>query len=154
MSRLMACLLVSLSAAAGQTTVEYGLGAARAATTTAPLTKGAGKAMGGLADRLDKALKTDAKPAAAATAKPAVKESAANTAVPAAHTPPPPAPIWEDPSGIQTGLSYGELVRRFGPASLEIAGADGKSLTYSGKNGTFEIQVRDEKVTSVEKPKS
>jgi len=146
-------------AAAGQTAVEYGLGAARAATTTAPA-KGVGKAMSGLADSLDQTLKagqpgSHTKPSAAATAKSAAKKSsaAAETPSPSVHPPPPPAPAWEDPSGIQTGLSYGELVRRFGPPALEITGAEGRSVAYSGKNGAFQLEVRDDKVTSVEKPK-
>lgn len=159
MARSTACLvsfslwLTMAGTAAGQAAVEYGLGAARAATTAAPA-KSVGKTISGLAGRLDKAVKagqqrSDAKPVAAITAKPA-----AQTPTPSAHTPPLPAPNWEDPSGIQTGLSYGELVHRFGPPALEITGAAGRSLTYSGKNGAFQLGVQDQKVTSIEKPKS
>jgi hypothetical protein len=167
MVRSIACLSVSFSLwltmagpAAGQAAVEYGLGAARAATTVAPA-KGAGQVIGGLAGSLEKAVKagqqrSDAQPAATTTAKPAVEKSssAAKTESPLAHISPPPAPNWEDPSGIQTGLSYQELIRRFGPPALEITGERGRSLAYSGKNGVFQLQVQDDKVTSIEKPKS
>jgi len=167
MARSIACLSVSFSLwltmagpAAGQATVEYGLGAARAATTVAPA-KGAGKVFDGLAGSLEKALKagrqgSDAQPVATTTAKPAVEKSssAAKSQSPFADISPPPAPNWEDPSGIQTGLSYKELIRRFGPPALEITGEGGRSLTYSGKNGACQLQVQDDKVTSIEKAKS
>ena len=141
-------------AATGQAVVEYGLGAARAATTGAPA-KGVGKAVSGLARSLDKAVtagqqRSDAEPVAATTAKPVAKTPASSST----PTSPMPAPNWEDPSGIQTGLSYGELIRRFGPPALEITSTEGRSLTYSGKNGAFQLEVQDEKVTSIEKPKS
>jgi hypothetical protein len=90
----------------GQAAVEAGLGAARAATSTAPA-KGLGKSMSGLAGSLDKALK----------AGPPKAES--TVATPSANTPsaaPAPAPVanWEDPAGIEPGLSYEDMVRRFG----------------------------------------
>jgi hypothetical protein len=66
MTRSIAFLSVSFSlwlavagVAYGQAAVEAGLGAARAATTTAPA-KGLGKSMSGLAGSLDKALKAGA----------------------------------------------------------------------------------------------
>jgi len=146
--------------AAGQATVEYGLGAGRAATTTAPA-GGLGKAMSGLAGTLDKMVNggkqtSDAQPVAATTTKRAAKKSsaAAKTPAPPVIIAPPPAPNWEDPSGIQTGIGYGELVRRFGPPALAITGPEGRSLTYSGKNGSFQLEVQDEMVTSIEKPRS
>jgi hypothetical protein len=166
MARLMLYRSVSFSlwlamagTALGQATVEYGLGAARAATTAAP-GKAIGKAMSGLAGSLDKALKagqqgSDAQATPASAAKPAAKETSATakTPSPSINTPPPPAPNWEDPKGISTGLGYDELVRRFGPPALEISGAAGRSLTYTGKDGTFQLEVQDGKVTSIEKPK-
>ena len=163
MTRSMACLSISFllwltmpGTAAGQAAVEAGLGAARAATTAAPAS-GVGKAIGGLAGSLDKALKagqqgSDRQPAAAATAGPAAKTAPASAH--AAASPPPPAPKWEDPSGIETGLGYQELVRRFGPPSLEISGEMGRSLTYSGKSGAFHLDVQDDRVTSIRKPQS
>ena len=159
MARSIAYALVSFplwlamsGTAAGQTAVEAGLGAARAATTAAPA-KGIGKAMSGLAGSLEKTVQarrqsSDGLPAGAATAR-----TAAGTLSPSAKDAPPDAPDWEDPSGIQTGIGYPELVRRFGPA-LEITDELGKSLTYSGKAGVFQVEVRDGKVTSIVRPKS
>ncbi len=166
MARLIVYLSVSFSlwlamagTAAGQAAVEYGLGTGRAATVAPE--KGVGKAMSGLAGSLEKAIKAgqqsaDAQPTPATAAKLAAKRSSstANTPSPSINTPPPPAPNWEDPNGISTGLSYGELVRRFGPPALEITGGARRSLTYSGKDGPFELEVQDGKVTSIEKPKS
>src|ERR1017187_9923614 len=151
------CIMMA-GAAAGQAMVEYSLGAARAATTAAPA-KGIGDAIGGLAGSLDKAVKawqqdSDGKPAAATTTETAVRNtSRAVKTSRSAHISPPPASNREDPSGIQAGLNYGEMVRRFGPPALEISDDVGRSLTYSGKTGAFQIEVRDEKVTSIEKPK-
>src|ERR1039457_3889415 len=85
--------LAMAGTASGQAAVEYGLGAARAATTAAPV-KAVGKSIGGLAGSLDKVLKagqqsSDLQPSAA---------SAASAAMPAAKAPPPsadtaPAPV-------------------------------------------------------------
>ena len=158
MVRSTACIAVSFSlwlsmagSAAGQATVESGLGAARAVTTTAPA-RGIGKSMSGLAGSLDKALKggqQSEQPAAAVSAKPA-----ARTAATSPKTSPSPVVNWEDPSGIEPGLVYDELVRRFGPSSLAISGGAERSLTYQGKDGVFQVKVQDGVVTSIEKPQS
>ena len=145
--------LVMTGTAAGQAAVEYGLGAAHAATGAAPA-KGIGKAMSGLAGSLDKAVKAGQQGSDAQAGAAATTNTTAKTLSPSTRTPPPPVPNWEDPSGIQTGLSYGELVRRFGPAAMEITDDLGKSLTYSGKAGAFQLEIRDGKVTSVDRPKS
>jgi hypothetical protein len=155
MARSIAGISISFSlwlamagTAAGQAAVEYGLGAARAATTAAPA-QGVGKAIGGLAGSLDKAVKAGQQRSEATPAKRAPKTPALS-----ANTAATPAPSWEDPSAIRTGLTYGEVVRRFGPPALEITGEAGRSLTYSGTNGTFQLEIQDEKVASIEKPKS
>jgi hypothetical protein len=130
--------------ASGQATVEAGLGAARAVTSTAPA-KGLGKSMSGLAGSLDKALKAGPPKAQATVAD-----------IPSANTPsaaPAPVANREDPGGIEPGLSYEELVRRFGPAAMAITSGTEKSLTYPGKDGMFQVKVQDGKVTSIAKPK-
>ena len=159
MLRSTACIAVSFSLwlcmagpAAGQATVEAGLGAARAVTTTAPA-RGIGKSMSGLAGSLDKALKggqqsSNEQPAAPASAKPATR-----TASTSPKAPPVPVVNWEDPSGIEPGLAYDELVRRFGPSSLAITGGAERSLTYPGKDGVFQVKLKDDVVTSIEKPR-
>jgi hypothetical protein len=160
MVRSTACIAVSFSLwlsmagpAAGQATVESGLGAARAVTTTAPA-RGIGKSMSGLAGSLDKALKggqqgSNEQPAAVVPAKPATKAGATSP-----KTSPPPVVNWEDPSGIEPGLAYDELVRRFGPSSMAITAGAERSLTYRGKDGVFQVKVQDGVVTSIEKPQS
>ena len=122
--------------AAGQAAVEAGLGAARAGTTTAPA-KSIGKAMSGLADRLDKAVKAGRQDSGGLPAGTAAARSTARTQSASANNAPPPASNWEDPSDIPIGLTYQELVRRFGPPAMEITGESGKSLTYSVKPGLF-----------------
>jgi hypothetical protein len=136
--------LLAAGTAAGQAAVEAGLGAGRAAITTAPAS-GIGKAISGLAGGLDKA----GKGSAGSTTVTTVRMSPASTVkAPAA------ASNWEDAGGIETGLGYAELVRRFGPPAMSITSETGTSLTYTGKAGMFQLEVRDGKVASVEKPKS
>jgi hypothetical protein len=138
---------LTASPAAGQAAVEYGLGAARAGTTAAPA-KGIGKSMSGLADKLNQTLKTEQRDSQGSPARTTVRYSSPAKVSPA------PAQNWEDPDGIQKGLDYAELVRRFGPPAMAITGDTGTSLTYSGKAGTFLLEVREGKVASIEKPRS
>lgn len=135
--------LIPAGAASAQTAVEAGLGASRAATSTAPA-KGLGKAMSGLAGSLDKIMK--------AGKQETESSSTGAHAVPSRSAIPPPATNWEDPGGIEVGLSYADLVRRFGPGAMEITDGTGKSLTYPAKGGAFQVEVRDGKVASVAKP--
>lgn len=67
-----------------------------------------------------------------------------------------PAPVasWEDPGGIEPGLSYEDLVRRFGPSAMSITSGTEKLLTYRGKDGMFQVKVQDGKVASIAKPKA
>jgi hypothetical protein len=146
MSRSILALWLTLTGAAfGQAAVEAGLGASRAATSTAPA-KGLGKSMAGLAGSLDKALKPAQKEAEATTspAKPS-----APTAAPAPTT---PAPKFEDPAAIEPGLLYAELTRRFGPPVMSMTFDGDTSLSYSGKGGMYQITVAAGKVKTIEKP--
>jgi len=152
--------IVMTGTAAGQATVEAGLGAAGAVTTAAPA-RGIGEALNGLAGSLEKTVwdwqhDSDAKPGGAVTiAMPAKRATpAAKARLRSTHVTPPPAQNWEDPSGIQAGLSYAEVVRRFGPPTMDIMDDAGRSLSYSGKDGAFQVHVADDKVTSIEKPRS
>ncbi len=137
--------------AAGQAVVETGLGAARAATAAGPA-KGIGKSISGLSVALDKALKSgqpasDKQAPTSTTAKPAD-----NTMSAYAGTSAGPQPTWEDPSGVEPGLSYQELVRRFGPPAMAITNSAERSLTYRGKDGMFQVEVRDGVVAEIVKP--
>jgi len=158
MTRSLACFSVSFSLwlamagpAAGQAVVEAGLGAAGAAATAGPA-KGIGKSLSGLYVALDKALKqgqgvSDEQPLAATRAKPAAKTPSTT-----ASASPEPLPNWEDPSGVEPGLGYEELVRRFGPSTMAITNSDGRSLTYRGKDGVYQVEVRDGVVATIVKP--
>jgi hypothetical protein len=129
----------------GQAAVEAGLGASRAATSTAPA-KGLGKSMSGIAGSLDKALK----PAQSRSDETiSVADTVPAPAAPAA----PPASKFEDPAGIEAGLTWAELVRRFGPPAMSMTFDGEQSLSYPGKTGTFQVTVREGKVKSVEKPR-
>jgi hypothetical protein len=150
MTRSMMVLWLAMAGIAyGQATVEAGLGAARAATSTAPA-KGLGKSMSGLAGSVDKALKAGTPKASSAV----VDTPAANAPSAAPAMAPAPAPSWEDPAGIELGLSYEDLVRRFGPSAMSITSGTEKSLSYLGKAGTFQVTVQDGKVASIAKPKA
>ena len=156
MARSIAFLPISFSLwmamsgiASGQEIMESGLGAARAATTAAPA-KGVGKSLSGLAGSLEKAIKAQSpgsleQPSAAATS------AAVQTPLAAANTPP-PAANWEDPGAIEVGITYDELLRRFGPYSMAISDSTRKLLTYRGKAGVFQIAMQDGKVTAIETP--
>ena len=141
--------------ASAQTMVEYGLGAGRAATTTAPAA-GIGKALSGLAEKAgattDAAGKA-AKSGSAGTASPAGASSKTTAAGTAAAPAGAATAKWEDPAGIEAGLSYADLVKRFGPPSLEISGETGKTLTYTSKAGSYHVDIADEKVAEVRRPK-
>jgi len=124
--------------------------AARAATTAAPA-KGVGKSLSGLAGGLEKALKAQS-PSSVEQPSVAAASPAAQRSLAATNTAPAPASNWEDPGAIDVGITYDELVRRFGPYSMAISDSTQKVLTYRGKTGTFQVGMQDGKVTAVEKP--
>ena len=138
--------------AVAQAVVEYGLGAGRAATTTAPA-RSLGKQIGGVFDSLNKAVKAgEDQPAPAGnssapskrstTAAPAGKRTASTGASTA-------APAYEGPRHIQAGVVYEELVRRFGPPSMEITTRPGgRTLSYGAREGTVAVEVENDKVVT------
>ncbi len=136
--------------AAGQAIMESGLGAARAATTAAPA-KGVGKSLSGLAGGLEKALKAQS-PASAEQPSVAAATPAVRTPATAASAAPAPESNWEDAGAIETGITYEELLRRFGPYSMAISDSTQKMLTYRGKAGVFLVTLQDGKVNAIEKP--
>jgi hypothetical protein len=142
---LFLCLAIS-AAAFGQAAVEAGLGASRAATSTAPA-KGLGKSMAGIAGTLDKALKPAQKEADELPAKSPVTTAKAAPAPTSA-----PAPKYEDAAAIEPGLAYADLVRRFGPPAMSTTYDGETTLSYSGKAGMYQLKVVEGKVKSLEKP--
>ena len=60
------------------------------------------------------------------------------------------AAIHEDPRGIQPGMSYEELVRRFGRPDFEVtAGPGTTTLSYLRKDGAIDLELQDGKVIKV-----
>ena len=148
----MSLLLASTTyhTAAGQASVEYGLGASRAATTTAP-SRGLGKQIGGLLDSLNQTVKsqstgTSETKSPTESAKPgrAIKSESKTT------SDPPPTVVYENPQQIPVGIGYDELVRRFGPPSMSIsAGAGRTTLSYLGHGGAVEVELEGGRVVTV-----
>ena len=173
MKRLVFSSLVPLLAvtacptAFGQAVAEYGLGAGRAATTTAPA-RNVANGISGVFDSLTKAAGAESGTAAPGSAAPSpearrtaahktgrrtrAKQStvAAKAATPDATpaTPSPPAPpVYEDPRQIQAGIEYNELVRRFGPPSMSVTTGSGTStLWFSSRETSYQVEVKDGKV--------
>jgi len=151
-------------AAFAQATVEAGMATAGAATATAPVARGIGSSMSGIAGSLNKAVSaagaSNGAPAAASSTAPASKttRSKATLAKTTAATPPAPAAppkVYEDPLNIKAGLSYDDLISRFGPPSMEFSsGNDSRTLTYAVKAGAIQVECQGGKVASVAKPNS
>jgi len=119
-----------------QAAVEYGLGASRAATSTAPAA-GIGKSVAGALSNLDKTIKSAEKTSSETIVLPKETKAAA------------PAKTYEDISKAEVGLAYGELLDRFGPPSMQITGEDGiRKLSY----GATKVQIKDGKVLAILAP--
>jgi hypothetical protein len=159
--------------AAGQSRVEYGALAGAAAGSVGAL-KGVSSSTAGVFGNLDRIMKAEhpavetstpvttvympsSSPRAAAS-RPATQKTAKSSARGAFEPdapPPPPPPDYEDPRQIQAGIGYQELVRRFGPPSLQVTDDESSTtLTYLTKTGPVQVQFSDGKVTSAPKPRS
>jgi hypothetical protein len=127
-----------------QAVVEAGLAAGGAATTAAPAARGIGKsiagALGGLENTLNAAKgEVESRPSASSGSAKAVDRK------PAA-----PAPVYEDPSRIRAGLAYSDLIRRFGPPTMDMNSATGgRSLDYTRKETSVHLELADGKVSAV-----
>ncbi len=116
---ILSLLVASQGIASAQAMVENALGAGRAATSTAPM-KGIGGALNNLEKTLNKSLNgTESAPAAPATHTASTIETVHVT--PAVVTS--PVLHYEEPKQIETGMLYPDLLKRFGPAALEITTA-------------------------------
>jgi len=136
-----------------QDMVEHALGTGRAATTTAPA-KGLGKSVSGLGSALDGLLKSGHGVAAASPVS-ASSETEHRTVVIESEAPAKPAPTFEDAIHIEQGMTYEDMLRHFGPPSLQITDEQGASwLDYASKSGSVRVELQDGKVSSVELPKS
>ena len=145
---LLGVLAAGQGIASAQAMVENAMGAARAATTAAPA-KGIAGALNNMEKTLNKSLNGTSESAPAARPKAAGRSAAVATVAPPV-APPPPAVHYEDPEKIGNGMAYGDVVKRFGPAELEIiTGMNTKSLSYRGHAAVFQIEVVDGKVASI-----
>jgi hypothetical protein len=128
--------------------VEYG-GAAGASANGAAHQQKTGKAIGGVWDRLNQTLQgSDASPKAQTTPRRAAARSKK------APAPAAPSVVYESLSGIQPGIAYADLIRRFGPPAFEVTtGPHTKALSYTGKDGSIDVDVQDDAVIKVATPK-
>ncbi len=160
--------LLTLSAGlAAQAIVEYSLGtaaAAGAAGAAQQLGKNVAAKMNKVGETLPAPPRTlkplsialpGASPVSASApsaARPAAEESTAALLPlsPALAAPPAPAVSYEDPAGIQEGMDYTEVVRRFGPPSMKYSSADGQqTLCYTRPDRSLDLQLRDGKVAAI-----
>ncbi len=139
--------------APAQAAVEYGLGASRAATMTAPIGN-LGKQISGVWDGLNKTVKTD-ESQPTSSVKPATASKRSTTTAPAGRkavsdVESMAAPKYEDARHIEAGIAYDEMVRRFGRPSMEITtGPGGRTLSYAAHEGTVNVEVENDKVVTV-----
>jgi hypothetical protein len=135
-------------AASAQTVVEYG-GAAGASANGAAHQHKTGKAIDGVWDRLNQTLESpEASPKAQTTPRRAATRSKK------AATPAAPPVVYENLTGIQPGIAYADLIRRFGPPAFEVTtGPHTKALTYVGKDGSIDVDRQDDAVIKVAAPK-
>jgi len=134
-----ALLVLALAACAsmlrGQTMVEAGLGAARAATTAAGANE-AGKSIAGAFGNLDKTLKT-------------TKTESGSTTTTTTVLSPKASDSYEDISKAEKGITYDELVKRFGPPAKEATDDSGKRILTYGRYGLTKVEVADGKVAAI-----
>lgn len=58
--------------------------------------------------------------------------------------------VYEDPQRIHAGMSYSEMIRRFGPPSLQATTVPGRTLlSYLTRKYHVQVAVEDRQVTSV-----
>ena len=163
MLRHVGTLLILLPAlACAQAGVEYAAGAAAASTASAGA-KAVGKSIAGALEKLNKNLDegTSASksetvtpaPAARAKASPRKSTGTAKQQTAAAAAPATPPPSYEDPAGIQEGMPYADVMRRFGPPAIAMTTAPGEqTLSYAKSGAMLNVKVVNGKVTAVQKP--
>ncbi len=148
----IAVLLVSpFPVFSGQAAVEAALAAGGAATAAGRARK-TGKA---IADTLENTGQTlqqrDASKPQAHTS--GVRAKPIVVTVERSATPPGtmlPHKAFESPSGIEEGMDYSEVERRFGPPSLKLtAGSGDVTLCFTAKELTVDVTVRNGKVIAV-----
>ena len=130
----------------GQAIVEHATISGGVATVGSSA-KSAARVIDGALKNLNNTLDTAAKKAHPATA-PADSSSARRALTPVASPARQPSASlpkieYEDPAGIKAGMSYDELLRRFGEPAMKVSSGSGEeTLYYSRKDGQGQIPVR------------
>jgi len=137
-------------AARGQAMTEYGSMASKSATV-GRRANNISKSIGGVWGNLDKTIKSQDRGSSGSSQGTSQSRTAPHAPVRSRRkTTRMAATIHEDPSRIQTGLGYEEVIRRFGPASFEVSTGPGtKTLAYPGKDGGIDVELLDGRVTKV-----
>jgi hypothetical protein len=147
--------LAAFSAVArAQAVTEYDSEISRSATTANKANHISGE-IRGVWRSLDKTLKASQDVSSQETPPSRTTQRArSQVTIQAASRLPAVAATHEDPSGIQPGISYAELVRRFGRPDFEVtAGPGTTTLTYFRKDGGIDLELQNGKVTRVVPPK-
>jgi len=165
---LCGCLfafLVLTIPAAGQATVEAGLGAASSSIGAAGA-RGVNNSIGGVFRTLNETLKSTGSggtpkfdsPAPSGAAKPvargrSVRRTAPGNGRSSASPVAPPAPSYEDARQIEKGIGSEELLRRFGPPAMQISsGSNAQTMSYLSNGVIVQVELQSGKVISVAKP--
>ena len=138
------------TAARAQAVTEYGSMASKSATV-GQRANNISKSIGGVWGSIDKTIKSQDRGSSGSSQGTSQSRTAQRTPVKSrrrsTHT---AATVHEDPSRIQTGLGYEEVIRRFGAASFEVStGPRTKTLAYPSKNGGIDVELVDGRVTKV-----
>ncbi len=103
------------------------------------------KGIGGTLNNLEKTLN---KTLAGTETAPSTSVRSATLTAPVASA---PAVHYEDPKLIVPGTAYGELLRRFGPATMEITTSlNTRTLSYINREATLQVDVLDGKVSVIQ----
>ena len=150
-------MVLGVSPAFGQAMVEAA-GASSAASGSAGPLKGLGDAIKGVLGGVDNSLKSTTSTTVVHSSGPVttVKTRTRSKArlKTALAEPAVAKPVYEDPQKIQAGITYEDLMHRFGPPAMRWTEESGATkLTYLTKAGPIELQfAADGKVSSVGKP--
>lgn len=146
----LSMLSLSGGRASAQAVTEYGSMASKSAGV-AKRADGITSEIGGIWKSLDKTIKGSQEHTASSPARSGstAQHTRLRTQKPARTVP----AVHEEPSGIQPGIGYDELIRRFGPAAFEVTtGPRTRSLAYPDKRGDITVELFDEKVVRVVPP--
>ena len=135
---------------AAQAMVENAIISGAGANSAAPI-RWTGKAIGGAAQTVSKTLEPETASKSSKRRRRTARTAPSRIEPPAAAEP--KAEVsFEDPSTIAQGLEYEELVRRFGPPSLQLTtGPTDATLSYVRNQKSVGVIMHNGKVASVRK---